>query len=139
MGEANGRPRWVGVISLFFLTVSVVISLAYILALTGTIAIGPAQQAYLDNLTPLDYLIIGSVITCNLLGALCLLRSIAFAVPLLVVGWAFGAFDLAWQCIGKGGIEALGSPGILGFVLANVLSLIIIGYALSLARRGILR
>lgn len=138
MTEQAARPRWVWAISAFFFAASVAISLAFILSLTGMVHIGPAQEAYLANLTPFDYLIIGSVMTCNLLGALCLMRSLAFAIPLLVTGWAFGFFELVWNAIDKGWLQAAGSPGIAGFVFANALSLIIIGYAMGLARRGIL-
>jgi hypothetical protein len=133
------RPAWVWAISLFFLAASVAISLTFVLALTGAIALAPAQQAYLSNLTPLDFMLIGSVMTANLAGAFYLVQMRGAAVPLLVVGWGAGLFELVWHAVSKGEIPALGAPGVAGFAAANVLSLVIIAYALGLARRGILR
>jgi hypothetical protein len=134
----DGRPRFVWPISAFFLAASVAISLAFVLALSDRVPLTPAQQDYIAGLTPLDFLVIGSVMTCNLLGALCLVRRRQFAVPLLVTGWTFGFFELVWQAAAKGWGEAIGAAGIGGFAAANLLSLVIIAYALGLARRGIL-
>ena len=139
MEQGRARPRWAWSISAFFLGVSIAVSLAFVVALTGKVPLSAAQQGYLASLTPLDYLVIGSVMTCNLLGALCLVQLRQFAVPLLVTGWAFGAFELVWQAIDKGWMAAIGTAGVSGFAAANLLSLVIIAYALSLARRGILR
>jgi len=139
MDNASARPRWVWATSAFFLGVSIAISLAFVVALTGGIPLSAAQQDYLVSLTPLDYLVIGSVMTCNLLGALSLVQLRQFAVPLLVTGWAFGFFELVWQALAKGWIAAIGTAGVSGFAAANLLSLVIIAYALNLARRGILR
>ncbi len=138
MAQAQ-RPAWVWAISLFFLGASVAISAAFVLALTGVIGLAPAQQAYLDKLTPLDFMLIGSVMTANLAGAFYLVQMRGAAVPLLVVGWGAGLFELAWHSVAKGWIAVLGAPGVAGFAAANLLSLIIIAYALGLARRGILR
>lgn len=138
MADTQKYPGWVWAITLFFLAASLGISLAFILALTGGISVSPAQQVYLDALTPLDYMLIGAVMACNLLGALWLVLLRGFAVPLLVTGWAFGFFELLWHAVDKGWVPALGAPGVLGFAAANLLSLAIIAYALGLARRGIL-
>jgi hypothetical protein len=132
------RPFWIWSITAFFLAASVLISLAFILALGGRIDLTAAQQAYLDGLTPLDYLIIGAVMACNLVGAVFLVMLRGFAVPLLVVGWAFGFFQLLWHAVGKGWLSAIGAPGVASFAAANFLSLVIIAYALGLARRGVL-
>ena len=138
MAQAQ-RPAWVWAISLFFLAASLAISAVFVLALTGVLSLAPAQQAYLDNLTPVDFMLIGSVMTSNLAGAFYLVQMRGAAVPLLVVGWGAGLFELAWHAIAKGWIPALGAPGVAGFAAANLLSLAIIAYALGLARRGILR
>ncbi len=126
MAEGRTRPPWVWATSAFFLGASVAISLAFVLALSGAVAVSPAQQTYLDSLTPLDFLVIGSVMTCNLAGALCLVLLRQFAVPLLVTGWAFGFFELVWQALVKGWVEAAGTAGVSGFAAANLLSLVII-------------
>ena len=139
MEQATRRPGWVWPISGFFLAASIAISLSFILALAHTIPVTAAQQDYLDNLTPLDFMIIGSVMTCNLLGAVLLVLLRGFAVPLFVVGWTFGVAQLLWHIAGKGWIAAAGSTGVSGFAAANLLSLVIIGYAVHLSRRGILR
>ena len=48
------KTFWIWAISVFFLAASVAISAAFILALTGALPLAPSQQAYLDNLTPLE-------------------------------------------------------------------------------------
>jgi hypothetical protein len=136
---SKARPAWVWAISLFFLAASLAISAAFVLALTGVLPLAPAQQAYLDKLTPVDFMLIGSVMTANLAGAFYLVQMRGAALPLLMVGWGAGLFELGWHAIAKGWLAALGAPGVAGFVAANLLSLIIIVYALGLARRGILR
>ena len=133
------RPAWIWAISVFFLAASLAISAAFVLALTGVLPLAAAQQAYLNNLTPLDFMLIGSVMTANLAGAFYLVQMKGAAVPLLVVGWGAGLFELGWHAISKGWLPALGMPGVAGFVAANLLSLVIIAYARGLARRGILR
>lgn len=137
MAQAQ-RPAWVWAISLFFLGASLAISIAFVLALTGALPLAVAQQSYLDNLTPLDFMLIGSVMTANLVGAFFLVQMRGAAVPLLVTGWGMGLFELAWHAAAKGWLPALGAPGAVGFAAANLLSLLIIVYALGLARRGIL-
>jgi hypothetical protein len=132
------RPILVRVISLFFLLSAIWTLLSFYLILSGTIPLQPAQKAYFDGLTPIDY---ASTIVVGLLNMtaavmLFLLRRIARDLFLASFGISFVLAVL--HTTTKGWAEALGGPGLIGALIGYVLVIGVCIYAWRLSARGVL-
>jgi hypothetical protein len=133
------RPILVWLISAFFFLSAIWTLLSFYLILSGAIPLEPAQKAYFDRLTPLDYALTVATGLLNLAGAvmLFLLRKIALYLFLSAIGLT--AVSTLWQAAAKGWVEALGGAGLVGALIGYVLLVVVCIYAWRLSKKGVLQ
>lgn len=133
------RPIWVWIVSIFFFLSAGWTLWSFYLINTGTIPLGPAQEAYFDSLTTTDYTLTIAIGVANLIGAvaLFLLRKVALYFFLTALG--ANLILAAWHGATKGWAEALGGSGLVGALFGYVLLFAACIYAWKLAKRGTLR
>lgn len=133
------RPVWVWLISIYFFLSAIWSLLSLYLILSGTIPLEPAQKAYFDRQTPVDYALIILAGLLNLAGAvtLFLLRKIARYLFLSALGLL--AVSTLWHAAAKGWIEASGVAGFVGVLIGYALLVIVCIYAWRLSKKGVLQ
>lgn len=133
------RPVWVWVITIFFLLSAVWTLLSFYLILSGSIPIDPAQKAYFDQLTPLDYLSTVGVGLINIAGAITLFMLLKIARILFLCSLVLSLGITAWHATTKGWVEAIGGAGLVGAMIGYAILAIVCVYAWHLTKKGVLR
>jgi hypothetical protein len=115
--ENKKRPGWVWAISIFFFFSAAYSLLSIYLVSSGKIPLQPAQKAYFDSLTFIDYGLTILLGLTNLTGAvlLFLLRKQAFY--LFAVAFAANVLMTVWHIVSKGFIAAVSSVGLIGMLI----------------------
>jgi hypothetical protein len=132
------RPVGVWIVSVYFaLSIAgTVISLIDLLA--GDMSLTPAQQAYFDSLGPTDYIGGATTLLLSSWAAVELFRLRARAVTILFVVLALNAGASLYHLLATNWSDALGMAGLSGVAAALSLLGIILVYAWTLQRRGVL-
>jgi hypothetical protein len=132
------RPIGVLIVCAYF-AVSIaasVISLAELLA--GAVSLTPAQQAYFDRLGPTDYIGTATTVLLSSWAAVELFRLRKRAVTILFVVLVLNVGASLYHLFATNWSDALGMTGLAGVAAALSLLAIIIAYAWTLQRRGVL-
>jgi hypothetical protein len=135
----NRRPGWVWVISFFFFLSAGWTLLSIFLVSSGALQLPPAQRAYFDNLTGLDYglsIILGLV---NLSGAISLFFMRKIALDLFIVALLVNLPYSIWNAVKMGFFQTFGAPGSFGLIIGLALQIAVVTYSLRLVKRGILK
>jgi hypothetical protein len=134
----HGRPVLVWLISAFFFLSAIWTLLSFYMVLSGAIPLEPAQKAYLDRLTPIDYslaIVLGSL---NLAGAVMLFLLRKIALYLFLTAFALSVVLMLWHVATKGWAEAAGAAMSIGALMGYVLSAMVCIYAWRLSKKGVL-
>jgi hypothetical protein len=104
----------------------------------GFIRLNPAQQAYFNSLTTLDYNVTLLAGLANFFGAINLffLRKIAFY--LFAGGLTVNSLMFVWHALSKGWVAAMGGSGLLGATIGWGLLIAVCVYTWKLTRSGVL-
>jgi hypothetical protein len=132
------RPIWVWLLSLFFLLSAIWTLLSFFMIWSGAIPLEPAQKAYFDRLTPIDYALTIVVGLLNLSAAIALFLLRKIARDLFLASLALSLILAAWQAATKGWVDALGGPGFVGVLIGYILLIAVCIYAWHLRRKGVL-
>ena len=135
---SHERPVLVWLISAFFFLSAIWTFLSFYLILSGAIPLEPAQKAYFDRLTPIDYVLTIGIGLLNLAGAitLFLLRKIARYLFLSSLGLSLVV--MLWHLTTKGWAEAAGGATSVGALIGYVLLVAVCMYAWRLSKKGVL-
>jgi hypothetical protein len=136
---AAQRPGLVLGFSIFFTLWPGWTLLSLLLVSTGVVPLTPAQVAYFDSLSPLDYVLSVSIGLTSIGGAitLFLLRRVAFHL----FAAALGAKLLltCWRVAADGFVGALGNAALFGAVIGLGLLFAVVAYSRRLLQHGVLR
>jgi len=105
----------------------------------GEVALTPAQQAYFDNLGPTDYIGGGTTLLLSSWAAIELFRLRKRAVTILSTVLILNLGASLYQLVATNWSDALGMTGLAGVAAGLSLLAIILAYAWTLHRRGVLR
>jgi hypothetical protein len=132
------RPFGVWIVSAYFaLSITgTVISLAQLLA--GEMSLTPAQQEYFKTLGPTDYIGGATTLLLSSWAAVELFRLRARAVTILFVVLALNVGASLYHLLATNWSDALGMTGLAGVAAGLSLLAIILVYAWTLQRRGVL-
>jgi hypothetical protein len=132
------RPFGVWIVSVYFaLSITgTVISLAELVA--GDMSLTRAQQDYFETLGPTDYIGGATTLLLSSWAAIELFRLRARAVPILFVVLALNVGASLYHLLVTNWTDALGVTGLAGVAAALSLLAIILVYAWTLQRRGVL-
>lgn len=135
--EGKKRPGWVWAISIFYFLSAVYTLLSFYLVFSGKVPVGPAEKAYIDSLTTIDFLLTIALGVSNLTGAslLFLLRKESFYF--LGFPFVFGVLMTIWHTITKGFAAAAGGSGIVGMFLGWGMIIAVLWYIKKLEKDGI--
>lgn len=132
------RPIWVWVISIFYFFSAGYTLLSFYLIHSGFVQLSPAQQAYFDNLSTLDYAITILSGSANFLAAIVLFLLKKQAYYLFLGAFCAGVILTILHSISKGWMEALGGSGLIGMLIGWGIAISVITYSKRLINRGIL-
>jgi hypothetical protein len=132
------RPLGVWIASVYFaLSIGgTMISLIDLVA--GDMSLTAAQQAYFDSLGPTDYAGAATTLLLSSWGAIELFRLRARAVTIFLVVLALNAGASLYHLLATNWSDALGTTGLSGVAAGLSLLAIILVYAWTLQRRGVL-
>lgn len=136
--SSNRRPFGVWIVSAYFAisVTATVISLVELLA--GDMALTPAQQAYFDSLGPTDYIGGATTLLLSTAAAIELFRLRKRAVTILATVFILNLGASMYHLISTNWTDALGMTGLAGVAAGLSLLAIILVYAWTLQRRGVL-
>ncbi len=132
------RPGWVWAISIFFFFSAGWTLLSFYLIYTGTVSLNPAQQAYFNNLTILDYSLTILMGFANLVGAISLFLLRKVALYLFVTALFANLLMTVWHIVFKGWAVAIGAPGLLGAIIGLGILVAVCFYSWRLTKSGVL-
>lgn len=137
--ERAKRPALVWIISIFFF-LSAGYSLWSIVAVgSGAIPGNAQQQAYFSSLSAFDYITSIGIGVLNLAGAISLFLLHKKAPWFFLGALILGLTSAAYQAVAKNWLAAIGTPGLVGFILFQVILVSIVLYAFRLRARGVLQ
>lgn len=132
------RPGWVWAFSIFFFLSPRWTFFSFYLINTGIVPVNPAQKAYLDSLTGVDYGITILMVIANMAGAVALLFLRKIAFYLFITALSANLLLTAWHTVTKGWVEAIGVAGFLGAFIGLALLIAVCVYSGELIQRGVL-
>ena len=132
------RPGWVWAISIFYFISAVFTLLSFYVIFSGRISIDPAQKAYFDSLTPIDYGITIILGLLNLTGVVTLFLLRRQAFYFFTGSFIVNILMTIWHLLSKGWIAAIGGPGLVGVIISWGLLIAVCLYSRSLIKAGVL-
>lgn len=136
METQHKRPIWIWVITLYF-AISIPLTLySFYSALTGAVALAPAQAAYFSAMTKLDYFITAVTFLCMACGAISLFLMKRIALNFFILSLICNIGLALWQLVdGRlSGLVGSGAMGLVGIIAGFLLILTITLYTAQLAK-----
>ena len=140
--DQRGRPVLVWFIAGWYCWGLIAGGFSLALAAANVLPMLPAQKRYFESLTAFDYACTAAVLVLNLVAAIALFAMRRFALPLFVIALVSGFASTVYQLVAKDWLAALGPmapAALVGTVIGWGISVAVIFYTRSLARRGVLR
>jgi hypothetical protein len=138
VSQSRHRPVWVWVISVFYLLSAGYTFLSFALLFSGQAKPDAAQVAYFASLTRVDWFLTLSIGLLSIAGAIFLFLLRRQAVILFSISLALSFGFTGYQIMRTNWIEATGSPGLSGILIAWLISVAVILYARHLTKIGVL-
>lgn len=136
--DKGKRPGWVWVISIWFMFSTIIFPLSLYMALSGTLPLNAAQQAYYNNLGMLNYLIIAIrvILTFSAGLTLFLLKKVTIKIWLAII--VFAVFSNIYNLMTTEWLKIAGNTGVIGAVVGFMIMIAIYFYTRRLEARGVL-
>ena len=133
------RPRWIWVISIFYLFSTGWTLLSLLMYSAGNLSFSSSQNAYFSSLSSFDYFIMILTMLINISGAITLFFLRRIAYYFFSKNLALIIITSFWHAVSKNFFEAFGLGGIFGTAIGWIIFAQVCFYSQKLIQRGVLR
>lgn len=137
--KSRKRPVLVWIIALFYILSGGWTIISFILILSGAVQLNEPEQAYFDTQTNLDILLTIIIGAANLIGAILLFLLRRYAYYCFLGAFSLSILLTAYHILFKNWLTVIGGPGLLGSIIAWLITIAIILYTKKLIKNSILQ
>jgi hypothetical protein len=139
LNETKKRPGWVWAISILYGLSAIWTPISFYLIYSGLIPLAPAQKAYFDGLSVLDWAVTVAISLIMLAAVVSLFLLKRVSVKLWGAAVVFSVLSYLYNAIAKNWLAAIDVGGIIGAAIGFALVVAIFFYTKRLDARGFLK
>jgi len=132
------RPLGVWVIFVYYMLSSGFMLLLFVLTFSGIVALPAEHESYMDSLSAVDWFVSFAIGGLHIIAVVCLFLLRRVAVMFFLAALVLNVVSTLIYILQTDWLEAVGAAGLPGMFLGWLIMIVVILYARTLAKKGVL-